>query len=241
MGRPHRHIETNIEKFFAAPGIAVLDMFCCSGLSAEGILKHPGVKVLGVDNKKPSYYPGTFLLADARDIDLTFIKLFNFVWFSPPCQFESRGTAVARRNGKEYSNFIPLARQLAHASGIPSVIENIPEAAVRPDFMLCGSMFNLPQWRHRHFECINWKPQYERFYCDHTINKGNNHVIAGAFKGTIHDAAESMQCYPGRLRSEIKEGIPPAYSKFIFETFLNNAPGFSQPTGYLTTHQALNI
>lgn len=225
MGRPSRFIDTDTSTFLAAPGFKVLDLCCCSGLAAEGILR-AGVSVLGIDITKPSFYPGTFLQGDATKTELTFVQLFNFVWASPPCQFQSRGTSYARQQGKEYVNLIPAMREIIEASGLPGVIENIPETGIRPDFMLCGSMFDLPQMRHRHFECINWRPQYIKPYCDHAKNKGKNHVLAGAFKGTIHDAAVSMGCEPTRLRSEIKEGIPPAYSEFIMKTFLiNNAPG----------------
>jgi DNA (cytosine-5)-methyltransferase 1 len=227
MGRPSRYIDTDVDRFFKSDKIKVLDLCCCSGLSAEGILRHPNVSILGIDNKKPSYYPGTFMLTDATKLDLTFVQLFNFVWGSPPCQWRSRGAEYARRQGKQYINILDEVRALITASGKPGVIENIPEAQVRPDFMLCGSMFGLPQMRHRHFECINWVPRYKKLYCDHTINKGNNHVIAGSFRGTIHDAAISMDCYPTRLRSELKEGIPPAYSQFIFKVFLTTVPDFN--------------
>lgn len=223
MGRPYRFIDTDIEAFFKRPGIKVLDLCCCSGLAAEGMIK-AGVNVLGIDIVKPSYYPGTFMQADVKELPLTFAQSFNFIWGSPPCQFESRGTAYARSKGKQYVNLIPVVREYITASGLPGIIENIPETGIRPDFMLCGSMFNLRQWRHRHFEAVNWTPQYNRLYCNHT--KGNTHTIAGSFRGSVHDAAESMGCYPGRLRSEIKEGIPPAYAQFILQSFLTTHPDF---------------
>lgn len=245
MGRPSRHIDTDIAAFLQRPGFKILDLCCCSGVGVENLIRK-GYNVLGVDIKKPSFYPGTFLQADATQLDLTFVKLFNFVTGSPPCQKFSRGTYVAQRNGKTYPDLLAPIRDLITASGIPGVMENIPESGIRPDFMLCGSMFGLPQTRHRHFEAINWKPVYKRLYCDHTINKGKCHVLAGAFKGTIHDAAISMGCYSTRLRSEIKEGFPPAYLDFIMNVFfatlpaLNNQPGFSHLPGSLTTNQALN-
>jgi DNA (cytosine-5)-methyltransferase 1 len=219
MGRPTRYIDLDVNRFFQQPGIKVIDLFCCSGLAAEGIMR-TGVKVLGIDINTPSYYPGTFMQADVTQLPLSFIKKFDWGWASPPCQFASRGAANAIKKGKQYPNHIPYTRELLTASGVPFVMENIPEAGIRPDFMLCGSMFGLPQWRHRHFECINWQPVYQKLYCNHATNKGNNHSIAGSFRGTVHDAAESMGCYPTRLRSEIKEGIPPAYSEFIFKVWL---------------------
>lgn len=223
MGRPYREIDTDLDRFLKRPGIKVLDLCCCSGVGIEGIISDR-VHVLGVDIKKPSYYPGTFLQADVTKLPLTFVQLFNFAGSSPPCQIHSRGTIAAQNRGKVYIDIIPEVRALLTAAGIPAYIENIPEAGIRPDFMLCGSMFGLPILRHRYFEAVNWSPSYSRLYCDHAGNKGNNHVIAGSFRGSIHDAAVSMGCYPTRLRSELKEGIPPVYVQFIFNTWLNNKP-----------------
>jgi DNA (cytosine-5)-methyltransferase 1 len=220
MGRPFRKIDSDQNDFFAREGLKVLDICCCSGVSAEGI-KRPGVDVLGVDISKPSYYPGTFYQCDALDLELTFIQLFDFVWASPPCQEFSRGSIPARKAGKVYPNILPEVREMLNKSGVPAVIENVPESGVRPDFMLCGSMFGLQVMRHRHFECIHWKPVYKKMYCDHKSYNGEIHTVAGSFRGSVHDAAMSMGCYPGRLRSEIKEGIPPSYSSFIFDSFLH--------------------
>jgi len=162
---------------------------------------------------------------DIHNIDAAFVRRFNFVFASPPCQLYSRGTLQYQNKGlKTYPDLIPYTRELLKASGVPSVIENVPESGIRPDFMLCGTMFGLPIMRHRHFEVINWKPDYSKLYCNHT---GSSHVIAGSFKGSIHDAANSMGCYPTRLRSELKEGIPPAYIKFVFDSFLTSAQLFN--------------
>lgn len=224
MGRPARHIDTNIGAFLQSEGFKILDLCCCSGVSAEGLLQVQGVKVLGVDIMKPSYYPATFLQEDVLKLPLTFVQLFNFVWASPPCQIFSRGTEQHRANGKQYPNILPQVRELLMEAGVPAIIENVPESGLYPHFMLCGSMFGLPITRHRHFEALHWKPEYKRLYCNHKANKGNNHVIAGSFRGTVHDAANSLGCYPTRLRSEIKEGVPPAYSRFILESFLATLP-----------------
>jgi DNA (cytosine-5)-methyltransferase 1 len=220
MGRPSRIINEDITGFFNLPGVKVLDICCCSGVSAEGI-KQCNTNVLGVDIVKPSYYPGTFMQADALTLTVDFVKKFDFVWASPPCQLFSDGTSVARKQGKEYPNLIPQISELLTLSGVPAAMENVCESGIRPDFMLCGSMFGLPLQRHRHIQCFNWVPVYKRLYCNHDAYKGRLLTIAGSFKGSVHDAAEAMQCYPGRLRSEIKEGVPPAYSKFVFECWFN--------------------
>lgn len=225
MGRPTRYINTDIDGFFKQPGIKVLDICCCSGVSAEGIIQ-AGAQVLGVDIVKPSYYPGTFLLQDATTLTVDFLRKFDFVWASPPCQLFSDGTAVARAKGKHYPNLIPHVTELMNSAGVPGAMENVCESGIRPDFMLCGTMFGMNLQRHRHIQCFHWQPKYTKLYCNHEPYRGNYLVLAGGFKGSVHYAAEVMRCYPGRLRSEIKEGVPPAYSKFVFDTWINNRPGF---------------
>lgn len=218
MGRPSRIFDYNIERFFTSPGISILDLFCCSGLAAEGMLSIPGVKVLGVDINHPSYYPGTFLHADTFSLSVEFIKRFNFVWASPPCQQYSRGSIPARSKGKQYPDLLLPTIELLKVCEIAAIVENVPEAGLYPDFMLCGSMFGLNITRHRYFQAINWHPVYQKLYCNHTKQ---SHTIAGSFRGSIHKAAISMGCASTRLRSELKEGVPPIYAKFILQTFLS--------------------
>jgi DNA (cytosine-5)-methyltransferase 1 len=40
-------------------------------------------------------------------------------------------------------DLIPAARDTLTATGLPWIIENVPEAGLRPDYLLCGSMFGL--------------------------------------------------------------------------------------------------
>jgi DNA (cytosine-5)-methyltransferase 1 len=246
MGRPSRFIDKDVDAFFQRDGIKVLDLCCSSGVSAEGIIRKY-VHVLGIDINEPSYYPGTFLQADATTITVDFVRRFDFVWMSPPCQEFSVGTEYARSCGKKYNNILPQMKELAERAGVPTVIENVPGAGLRPDFMLCGSMFALPIMRHRHFQCYHWKPVYQKLYCNHKALAGITHTLAGSFTGTIHDAAESMGCRPTRLRSELKEGVPPLYSSFIFRTWLQNRfaseaeSQFKHLASYLTSAQLVNM
>lgn len=220
MGRPARMFNYDVDSFFNAPGVPVLDLFCCSGLATEGMQRIPGVKVLGVDITHPSYYPATFMQADAFSLSIDFLKRFSFIWASPPCQQYSRGSIPARSMGKTYPDLLRPTLDLLKMANVPAIVENVPEAGLYPHFMLCGSMFGLRVTRHRHFEAVNWLPVYQKMYCNHTKD---SHTIAGAFRGTIHEAAESMGCYSTRLRSELKEGIPPSYAEFILKVFLANS------------------
>lgn len=225
MGRPFRVIKTSFEEFNNSPGIPVLELFCCSGVCSETLHKL-GAKVFGIDIVKPSSYHGTFMQSNVLNISPAFIQQFKFVFASPPCQLYSIGSIPAISKGKLYPDLVPFTRELLTSAQVPGIIENVPQARLRPDFMLCGSMFGLPVMRHRFFEAINWLPFFSPLQCDHSTLQKNSHTIAGSFKGSIHTAAESFNCSAGRLRSEIKEGYPPAYAEFIFKTFLNNSLDF---------------
>ena len=51
-----------------------------------------------------------------------------------------------------HERLIEPVRELLRASGLPYVIENVRTKALRPNVVLCGSMFGLPIRRHRGFE-----------------------------------------------------------------------------------------
>jgi DNA (cytosine-5)-methyltransferase 1 len=110
----------------------------------------PDAEIVGVDIEPQSRYPFDFVLADAMMFPLAG---FDFIWASPPCQRFTLAGCVQRKNGIEYPDLIDVTRRRLAASGIPWVIENVPGAPVRCDFLLCGSQFGLPIVRHRLIEC----------------------------------------------------------------------------------------
>src|SRR5260370_705028 len=77
----------------------------------------------------------------------------------PPCQAYSLlrfcyGPA-------DYPDLVPLTQQMLRRAGKPFVIENVPDAPLRHELTLCGTMFDLMTdagelWRHRHFE-TSWQ------------------------------------------------------------------------------------
>src|SRR5215475_11318388 len=130
----------------------------CSG--AGGCTKgyqRAGFRVTGVDNRpQPRYAGDEFILADALDVlaDIEFLRRFDVVHTSPPCQRWAEG---ADWHGNDYPDLITPIRPLLEAAGIPYVIENVPEAPLRPDVILCGTQFGLQAdgfevRRHRAFE-----------------------------------------------------------------------------------------
>jgi DNA (cytosine-5)-methyltransferase 1 len=123
----------------------LLDLFCKAGGAGRGYAD-AGFEVIGVDIEPQPRYPFEFLQADA----LTFpLAGFDVVHASPPCKVHTR---MKRFAGPSHGDLIPATRRRLVAAGIPYVIENVPGAPLRPDLVLCGSMFGLGVRRHRLFE-----------------------------------------------------------------------------------------
>lgn len=145
-----------------------LDLFCCAGGIATG-LERAGFDVIGIDWKPSKHWCGS---GDVHQADLStawavedVIRVFepDFVSASPPCQRNSVATSSARR--MDHPDLIDSTRQGMLRAGVPGMIENVPPipaakwpSIVRPDVVLCGSMFEATQRlrRHRHFELLGW-------------------------------------------------------------------------------------
>jgi DNA (cytosine-5)-methyltransferase 1 len=220
----------------------LLDIYCGAGLAALGY-KQAGFHVTGVDIHRKSTYAGdVFVLADALEIlaDLKYCRRFDAIHASPPCQLYSQSTAQFRAAGKEYADLVAPTRKLLDSIGLPYVIENVPNAPVRPDIVLHGWMFGLHVMRKRVFELGGW------WMMQPGIPKRRGSVRSGDFITII--GKQGYRKYKGLPRNwrpkfdqgsglktwhyamgippqyrfrdvEISEGIPPAYAQYI-GTFL---------------------
>jgi DNA (cytosine-5)-methyltransferase 1 len=194
-----------------------LDLFCCAGGAAVG-LHRAGYQVIGVDIDPQPRYPFAFIQADVTKIDFA---RFALVWASPPCQQFCR--LRTREDLSGYPDLIEPVRAKLIASGVPYVIENVPEAPIRQDLMLCGGMFGLRSYRHRHFECSFPIKQPE--HPKHVVRvnrRGENrreHWANGGFITITGDVG--VYCGPEAMGidwmsgAEMSEAIPPAYSEYI--------------------------
>lgn len=72
-----------------------LDLFCCAGGASDGLAR-AGFQVLGIDLEDQPEYPHTFFKSDALNVTVDFLRGFDLVWASPPCQ---AFTAYKRRAG----------------------------------------------------------------------------------------------------------------------------------------------
>lgn len=197
--------------------LRALDLFCCAGGAGTG-LHRAGFEVVGVDIKMQPRYPFEFHQGDALAFP---VDGFDFIWASPPCQKFCR--LNTREDLSHYPDLIEPVRAKLLAAGVPFVIENVPEAPVRKDLMLCGGMFGLRSYRHRHFECSF--PIAQPDHPKHTVRvnrRGENrreHWANGGFMTITGDVG--TYCGPGAMGidwmsgNEMSEAIPPAYSEFI--------------------------
>jgi hypothetical protein len=133
----------------------LLDLCCGAGGLSAGYAA-AGFEVTGVDLTPMPRYPFTFHQADAleylgRLIETGEIERYSVVHASWPCQHFARVTAW-RGSRDDHPDLLTPGRELLITSGRPWVIENVPEAPLRADYLLCGTQFGLDVRRHRAFE-----------------------------------------------------------------------------------------
>lgn len=208
-----------------------LDLFCGAGGASMG-LKNAGFEVTGVDISRKEEYPFHFILKDATQLEISFLKEFDFIWASPPCQLFTIAGNLREAQGKKTNklNLMPQTRQMLEEAGVPYVIENVPKAPMRKDLMLCGSMFDLKVRRHRIFEMNFTIPQPK---CDHKkqgkpvgvyhvmgdtckgiSSKTGKLVIGGSTAKTLKEGQDAMGIDWMKWNT-LKESIPPKYSEYI--------------------------
>ena len=211
----------------------LLDLFCGVGGASVGYAQ-AGFEVHGVDLKHGKRYPFTYLRADVLDIfkDDAFINQFDVIHASPPCQTHSITKHLRNAQGGSTSklDLIPETRAALIASGKPYVIENVVGSPLIDAIQLCGSSFDLKVRRHRLFES---NMDLKGSICDHKtqgkpigvygsmgdqpqgLNKANGkYVYGGQVARTIQEAQNAMGMDWG-IWSEIKEAIPPAFTKYL--------------------------
>ena len=133
----------------------LLDLYCKAGGASKGY-QLAGFEVVGVDIKKQKRYPYEFIQADCLELmkDTEFLKSFDVIAASPPCQTHSITQHLRNAQGRSTDkvDLIPQTRQALIASGKPYVIENVPGAPLIEPIQMCGSYFGLKVRRHRRFE-----------------------------------------------------------------------------------------
>lgn len=218
----------------------LLDLFCGAGGAGYGYML-AGFTVFGVDLKAQPRYPSHFLQADVLGLDLEWVRSFDAIHASPPCQAHT--SLKKMHNGKPHLDLIPQTRELLEASGLPWIMENVPGAPLRAPVTLCGSMFDLgvedaELRRHRMFEA-NF-PLVAPGPCRH----GSRASVLGVYGGHVRNRTRTLSIYSDGARdsrrkfdkglpdfstdqgraamgtewmttAEMSQAIPPAYTRWL--------------------------
>jgi DNA (cytosine-5)-methyltransferase 1 len=206
----------------------LLDLYCKAGGASKGY-QLAGFEVVGVDIKKQKRYPYEFIQADCLELmkDIEFLKSFDVIAASPPCQTHSITQHLRNAQGKSTDkvDLIPQTREALIASGKPYVIENVPGAPLIKPIQMCGSYFGLKVRRHRRFESnlpLVGSP------CKHK-EQGKPVGVYGSMRDeipkgghtakTIEEAREAMGI-DWMIWGELVEAIPPIYTQEIGKQLL---------------------
>ena len=201
----------------------LLDLYCKAGGASMGYSK-AGFEVVGIDIKKQKRYPFEFIQADAIEVlnDTQFLKGFDVIHASPPCQTHSSTKHLRNAQGKSTSkvDLIPETRAGLIAWGKTYIIENVPGAPLLNPVQFCGSSFGLTVRRHRLFES---NVSLEGSICNHKA-QGKPVGIYGSMRDeipggghtakTMEQAREAMGI-DWMIWGELVEAIPPIYTEQI--------------------------
>lgn len=219
--------------------LRILDLFCCAGGVAMGY-SQAGFDVIGVDIAPQPRFPFEFIQADALALDMKFIKSFDAIHASPPCQSYS-DLAKRNRNAHEWPRLIDPVREMLIKSGKPYVIENVEGAPLLNPVILCGTMFKgLRVLRHRLFEAnfhIIAPPHGKHPLC-HTLDKRKSHYgktndmvdfvsVNGGGNCSVAAARDAMGI-DWMTKDEINEAIPPAYTELIGKQLMMHIGSFKK-------------
>jgi len=203
--------------------VRILDLCCGEGGAAMGyyratskVANASNVQIIGVDKRKMIRYPFGFIQCDALELDYDFLLSFDFIHASPPCKAYTVLRHFAKRDKDE--SFLPRLLTTLEATGKPYVVENVPQAPIRADIQLDGTMFDLPLKRRRIFQTNMNLPKYPR---ETSYSENLDVVTCAGSMSTLKSMREAMQInWMSKLG--IVEAIPPAYTEWIFNQVLTH-------------------
>lgn len=200
----------------------LLDLYCGQGGAGWGY-HLAGFQVTGVDIRPQPRHPSEmrFVQDDALDYLIKHGHEFDFIHASPVCRAYTKaiGPAKGRYN---HPKQIPILRRFLQESGKPHAIENVEGAPLENPVTLCGSMFELPMYRHRLFEFGNMPRPPQPDHPEHrspTAPMGRRPTcgqlwsIAGNFSG-VFEASIAMEM-PWANQEGLRQAIPPAYTVWV--------------------------
>ena len=203
----------------------LLDLYCGVGGASVGYAR-AGFEVIGIDLKHGKRYPYTYIRADVLEVikDIDYLRQFDVIHASPPCQTHSITQHLRNAQGKSTSkiDLIPQTRQALIESGVNYIIENVPGSPLIDPVQLCGSSFGLKVRRHRLFES---NMPIKGSVCNHKLQGRpigvygslNDEIPKGGKTATTIDEARKAMDMDWAIWTELVEAIPPAFTQYLGE------------------------
>jgi DNA (cytosine-5)-methyltransferase 1 len=203
----------------------LLDLYCGVGGASVGYAR-AGFEVTGIDLKHGKRYPYTYVRADVLEIikDIDYLRQFDVIHASPPCQTHSITQHLRNAQGKSTNkiDLIPQTRQALIESGVNYIIENVPGSPLIDPVQLCGSSFGLKVRRHRLFES---NMPIKGSICNHKLQGRpigvygslNDEIPKGGKTATTIDEARKAMDMDWAIWTELVEAIPPAFTQYLGE------------------------
>jgi DNA (cytosine-5)-methyltransferase 1 len=203
----------------------LLDLYCGVGGASVGYAR-AGFEVTGIDLKHGKRYPYTYIRADVLEVikDIDYLRQFDLIHASPPCQTHSITQHLRNAQGKSTSkiDLIPQTRQALIESGVNYIIENVPGSPLIDPVQLCGSSFGLKVRRHRLFES---NMPIKGSVCNHKLQGRpigvygslNDEIPKGGKTAATIDEARKAMGMDWAIWTELVEAIPPAFTQYLGE------------------------
>lgn len=126
----------------------------------------------------------------------------------------------------DHPDLIGPTRTLLQATNLPWIIENVETAPLIDPVLLCGAMFEeLNVYRHRLFESnstlvVPDHPEHREAQTKmgRPPKPGERMHVVGNFSGV--EAARQAMDIDWMVRDELREAIPPAYTRYLGEQLL---------------------
>lgn len=202
--------------------LKILDLFCGEGGAAMGyyraaskVLAEKDIQIVGVDIRRMVKYPFGFVHSDVLRLDYDFLLSFDFIHASPPCKAYTQLSHFSRYDTDE--SILPRLLTTLEAAAKPYVVENVPQAPIRADIQLDGSMFGLDVKRRRIFQTNLRSVRYPQ---KTTYSLEQDVVTVAGNSATLTSMRKAMKIN-WMSKAAITQSIPPVYTEWIFDQVLN--------------------